>query len=192
MYKILFKSVSVILATALLIPASLNGDMFSDLRPHSSEQQSKEATKPVSKSSHVIGDPSEKGFIVVTGIPTETDHAQLKKYRAKASKLDKVTILSWQQFLDNIQNYFRETLLKDDYPNNKTVDGLICLVSKLPTTQWGLTWNGGIALTRMDYNHVRKTYQAYKSNPAKYKPISNPKSDPVNPKGHLPYFGCDN
>ncbi|OOZ42476.1 hypothetical protein [Solemya elarraichensis gill symbiont] len=191
MYKSLVKFACVMLATAILIPTNLNGGMLSDLRPKTSKTKSGMSGQAASKASHVIVDQSEKGFIVFTGVPQETDKAMLKEYRAKASKLDKVVIVSWQQFLDNIQKYFLATVLRNDYPKSKVVDGLICLVGKQPAAPCGLTWNGGIALTRMDYNHVRKTYQTYKADPDKYKPIRNPKADPVNPKGHLPYFGCD-
>lgn len=190
MYKNLVKPACVVLAITLLMPVNLYGDMFNDLRPQTPEQQSEEPRKSALKASHVIVDQSEDGFIVFTGIPQETDQAQLKKYRQKASKLDMVTIISWQQFLDDIQKYSRETVLRNDYPKSIAIDGLICLVGKQPAAPWGLTWNGGIALTRMDYNHVRKTYQTYKTDPTKYKPISNSKLDPVNPIGHIPYFGC--
>lgn len=101
-------------------------------------------------------------------------------------------MLTWEQFLESVNEYARSVILRNDYPSVSVVDGVVCLVAskKGSGAPWGLTWNGGIALTFNDYQHVRRTYKSYKANPAGYRPIRDPKRDPVNPGGHLPFGGC--
>jgi len=146
-----------------------------------------------SSSQFVAIDQHEPAFIIFTGIPKNLDEKKLEEIKLKVSSREKLTLLTWQQFLERVDEYARLVILKNDYPNIRIVDGLVCLVASKKGTgaPWGLTWNGGIALTRNDYKHARQTYESYKANPASYKPIRDPRADPVNPGGHLPFAGCN-
>lgn len=143
-----------------------------------------------SGASLVLVDQSEPAFIVFTGIPKDTDEATLEEIRSTVSTEDKVNLLTWEQFTDNVDSYAQAMVVINDYPDVSVVDGLVCLVGKAPGAPWGLTWNGGIALTNNDYRHTIEGYQVYKSNPDAYSPDGDPGADPVNPGGHLPAFGC--
>lgn len=143
-----------------------------------------------SGASMVLVDQSEPAFIAFTGIPKDTDEATLEEIRSTVSTEDKVNLLTWKQFTDNVDSYAQAMVMINDYPDVSVVDGLICLVGKAPGAPWGLTWNGGIALTNNDYRHTIEGYQVYKSNPDAYSPNADPRADPVNPGGHLPAFGC--
>ena len=146
-----------------------------------------------SASQYVVIDQSEPAFIVFTGIPKDLDKEKLEATRKEVSGQEKLAMLTWQQFLTDVDKYARSVILKNDYPNIRVVDGLVCLVGSRQGSgaPWGLTWNGGIALTYNDYQHARQSFKAYKANPAAYKPISDPRRDPVHPMGHLPFAGCD-
>jgi len=152
------------------------------LRKHGSTS----TAKPLS----VIVDQRNPAFIVFTGIVKDTDDRKLEEIRLKISKQENVSILTWEQFTASVDRYARSTIERNDYPNSRVVDGLVCLVGRQPGTPWGLTWNGGIALTFNDYEHVKQRYESYTTNPSAYSPILDPRADPVNPGGHLPVFGC--
>lgn len=146
-----------------------------------------------SASQFVAIDQHDPAFIVFTGIPKNLDEKKLEEIKQVVSSVETATMLTWQEFLERVDEYARTAILKNDYPNIKIVDGLVCLLASKQGTgaPWGLTWNGGIALTRNDYQHARQTYETYKANPASYKPIQDPRKDPVHPGGHLPFGGCN-
>jgi hypothetical protein len=145
-----------------------------------------------SASKYVVIDQSEPAFIVFTGIPVDIDNAQLEEIRLKVSNREALTMLPWQQFLENLDEYSQLVILRNDYPNIKTVNGIVCLIASKQGTgaPWGLTWNGGIALSYNDYQHARRTYESFQAAPESYQPILDPNRDPVHPRGHLPFGGC--
>ena len=146
-----------------------------------------------SASQFVVIDQSEPAFIVFTGIPKDTNKEKLNKIKQLVSSQGKLTMLTWEQFLESVNGYARSVILRNDYPNTRAVNGIVCLVASKQGTgaPWGLTWNGGIALTFNDYQHARRSYESYKSNPAAYKPIQDPRRDPVYPGGHMAFGGCN-
>jgi hypothetical protein len=145
-----------------------------------------------SASKYVVIDHNEPAFIVFTGIPKRLEKKKVEEIRQHVATRKTAAMLTWQEFLQRVDGYARSVVLRNDYPKINVVDGIVCLVAskKGSGAPWGLTWNGGIALTFNDYQHARKTYKAYKQDPAAYKPIRDPRRDPVNPRGHLPFFGC--
>ena len=146
-----------------------------------------------SSSQFVIVDQSEPAFTVFRGIPNNFDKNKFEKIKQIVSSRETLIMLTWEKFLKSVTKYARSVILRNDYPNIRIVDGLVCLVASKQGTgaPWGITWNGGIALTFNDYQHARRTYKSYKANPATYKPIRDPRRDPVNPNGHLPFGGCN-
>lgn len=148
------------------------------------------AKATISGASFVLVDQNDPAYIVFAGIPKDTDERKLEEIRSKISGHEKVSMVSWDQFTASVDRYVQSAVLINDYPNFQIVNGLICLLERTPGTPWGLTWNGGIALTRNDYEHAKRQYNSYKANPDEYKAISDPRMDPVNPGGHLPAFGC--
>ena len=146
-----------------------------------------------SASEFVVIDRSEPAFIVFTGIPKTLDEKKIEEIKMKVSGKETLTMLSWPEFLVRVDEYARSVMLRNDYPNIRVVDGIVCLVASQQGTgaPWGLTWNGCIALTFNDYQHARRSYQSYKKNPADYEALRDPRADPVHPGGHLPFGGCD-
>lgn len=169
---------------ALTIPCAIAQD---------SSLSSRSVRNIQSESQFVVIDQSEPAFIVFIGIPRNIDDKELEEIKHKVSNREKLTMLTWEKFVESVDEYARSVILRNDYPNIRTVDGLVCLVASKQGTggPWGLTWNSGIALTFNDYQHVRRTYESYKANPASYKPIRDPRRDPVNPGGFLPFGGCN-
>lgn len=146
-----------------------------------------------SASKFVVIDQGEPAFILFASIPKGIDKEQFEKLKMDVSNRETLTMLTWQQFLESVNEYARSVIIRNDYPNIRIVDGIVCLIASKKGTgaPWGLTWNGGIALTFGDYQHAKRTYESYKADPAVYKPIRGPRRDPVNPGGFLPLFGCN-
>jgi len=177
----------------VLILVSLTGTMTITTKPADTNTVAQRSDVTIeSASNFVVADQGEKAFIVFTGIPKNIEKNELERIKQKVSGRDTLIMLTWEQFLESVNEYARSVILINDYPSIRIVDGIVCLIASRQGTgaPWGLTWNGGIALTRNDYNHARRTYELFKANPASYKPIRDPRRDPVNPSGHLPFGGC--
>jgi hypothetical protein len=173
---------SLVLASTLMFFAGCGG------KPVASSYEANNQ----SASQYVVVDQLEPAFIVFTGIPKTIDKEQLERIKAQVAGRDTLIMLTWEQFIAKVDDYAQSVMLRDDYPDVDVVDGIVCLVASENGTgaPWGLTWNGGIALTFNDYQHVRRTYKLYKADPASYKPIRDSRRDPVNPEGFLMFGGC--
>jgi hypothetical protein len=173
---------------------SLAGWGTNNSKPFSVATVGSSASRDIqSASQFVVIDRSEPAFIVFTGIPKTLGEKKLDEIKMKVSGKETLKMLSWQEFLARVDEYARSVVLRNDYPNIRVVDGIVCLVASQQGTgaPWGLTWNGGIALTFNDYQHAGRSYQSYKENPADYEAVRDPRADPVHPRGHLPFGGCD-
>lgn len=173
--------------------AFLAGCTSAPLSPPENDKSDKSFAFVTDTSSQFVAiDQGEPAFIVFTGIPRNISDEDLGRIKRQIADRDTLTLLTWEQFLDAVVDYANNVILRDDYPDIETIEGLVCLVASPQGTgaPWGLTWNSGIALTFLDYQHARKTYKAYISNPSAYEPVRDSRGDPVHPLGHLPFGGC--
>lgn len=138
----------------------------------------------------VIIDQSDPAYIVFTGIGKNTEENKLTEIRSKVSERENVSMITWEKFTASVGKYAQSLMKTNDYPNYQVSKGLMCLVWKRPRWHWGLTWNGGIALTFNDYRYAKQRYESYIANPDSYSPMRDPRADPINPGGFLPAFGC--
>ncbi len=140
------------------------------------------------KAKYVLIDRSESAHTVFIGITSQQALDDMQS-RIKETNSE---VMTWSEFLDNIQQISHSTIIKHHYMQYGVVDGIVCLVGRSPGSPWGLTWNGGIALTWNDYRHSKENYQSNAENPEKYdlEAERDPRTAPINPAGHLPFFGC--
>ncbi|MDH5369177.1 MAG: hypothetical protein OEW99_04085 [Gammaproteobacteria bacterium] len=188
------KTTNVSTFSLLLILVSLNYSVVHATTPSHASKVSPRSSININTSSQFVAiDQKEPAFTVFTGIPKNIGSDEFKKIKQKVSSRETLIMLTWDKFLDSVDKYAQSVILINDYPDIRIVDGLVCLVASKQGTgaPWGLTWNGGIALTYNDYQHARRTYESYKANPASYIPLNDPGRDPVNPAGHLPFGGCN-
>lgn len=124
-------------------------------------------------------------------IPDDTSPETIQNLEERIANLEKARLVAWEEFSANAEQYVQATLVRTDYPKYDMVEAITCLVREKPGWPWGLTWNGGIAFTRNDYEQVIGRYQAYIRDPKKYRPIRDRRRDPNHPDGFLPMAGCD-
>jgi tetratricopeptide (TPR) repeat protein len=138
----------------------------------------------LSSGDFVLIDRTEEAYTVYTGIPNN----RLGETKAKLSNAPQgIALVTWEAFIHDSDKYVKAQIVKDEYPESRTTAGVVELVGKFPGTPIGLAWNGGIAITYMDYQHAKRIYERYKADPASYERNRNrdPRADPINPKGHL-------
>lgn len=142
------------------------------------------ATAEEPASGNVVAiDSSNSAYTVFVSIPAE----ELETIRARVTAQAKVTFVPWQEFIANTPKYVASKIIKDEYPGAGAVDGIPQLLKKYPKTPFGITWNGGIALTYNDFQYAKRTYKGFSTNLEEYERsrIRDPRRDPVHPAGHL-------
>jgi hypothetical protein len=141
------------------------------------------------KADYVIIDESEPAFLVITGVEQGTAEEEIQEIRERADNESALSLLTWEEFAPSANGIAESFVRVFEYSEFRVVDGLVCLVGTQPGAPWGLTWNGGIALTMMDYNHVRQRFEQYLESPGRLRRL-DPRMDPVNPGSVLMFFGC--
>ena len=142
------------------------------------------ASIPLSSGDFVLIDRTEDAYTVYVGISkNKLDENKIKLTIAPQG----IALVTWEAFIQNSDKYVKTQIVKDEYPESRTTAGVVELVRKFPGNPIGLTWNGGIAITYLDYQHAKRIYEQYKADPASYERIAkrDPRADPINPKGHL-------
>jgi hypothetical protein len=133
-------------------------------------------------SDFVLIDWGDAAYTVYAGLTAD----QADKAKAKIST-EPAQLVSFTEFAEGRSKFIGERITIDEYANSRAIDGIVELVRKFPGTPFGITWNGGIAFTRNDYQYAKRQFSVYSKSPEEYKQSrsSAPNSDPVNPKGHL-------
>ena len=145
-----------------------------------------------SRPEYVIIDKQEPAYTVFAGIPEGFPKGEFEKIKSQAAEIKGVEIVSWEKFTSDTDNYVKAHIKKNDYEGIQVARGMVKLIEKYCRTPFGLTWNGGVAITYNDYQHAKKTYQRYLTNPGEYERTRNrdPRLDPVNPNNHfIPLLG---
>ncbi|MFB0934363.1 MAG: hypothetical protein QMB52_01205 [Propionivibrio sp.] len=126
----------------------------------------------------VLIDHMEKAYTVYAGLPLDQAEAAKSKLEGKP-----VDMVPFDQFAENRTEIIRNRVVRNDYPEDRTEEGIVALIKKYPGTPFGVTWNGGIAFTRDDYQAAKKTFDSFNALGSFTKP--EPEKDPVAPMNHL-------
>lgn len=81
--------------------------------------------------------------------------------------------------------YITAVILRNDYAEIDTVGGLKALLERYDGAAFGVTWNGGLALTENDYMYSSATYVAYRVDKSAVTRKPDRRADPVHPNNHL-------
>ena len=126
----------------------------------------------------VLVDHSEKAYTVYAGLPSDRVEAARSKLEGKP-----VDMVPFAEFEANPNKSIGGRIVRNDYPDDRTAEGVVALVKKYPGTPFGVTWNGGIAFTRNDYQAAKNAFDLFNSPGGFTKPA--PEKDPVAPMNHL-------
>jgi hypothetical protein len=126
----------------------------------------------------VLIDYTEKAYTVYAGLPLDRAEAVKSKLEGKP-----VDMVPFNQFAENQSNIIGSRVVRNDYPDGRTEEGIVALIKKYPGTPFGVTWNGGIAYTRNDYQAAKNAFELFNTTGIFTKPESE--KDPVAPMSHL-------
>ena len=143
---------------------------------------------PNTKIDYVVISKENSAYTVFAGISEAKKNAAKGPYEDNSS----IEMVPLESFLKDRSKYVEKHVIKNEYPNSKAVDGIVELIRRFPGTPVGLTWNGGVAITRNDYMYAEDTFYRFDKDPENYKKasIEDKRADPVNPRIHLDPLLC--
>jgi len=124
---------------------------------------------------HVVVDPSDQHTTTFVGIPKALPDAEFAKLKESLTQRKGAYLVTWAEFKQAPQKHVAVFIRRNDYPEVDVVTGLTHLLERYDGNPFGLTWNGGLAITQNDYAHSARTFLVY----------SDPRRDPVHPRNHL-------
>lgn len=134
--------------------------------------------------SHVVIDPSDQHTTTFVGVPKALPADQFQKLKESLNERKGAYLVPWQEFSRDPPRHVRQFIRRNDYPEVDVVGGLARLLERYDGSPFGLTWNGGLALTQNDYRHAARTYAAHIQDPSSFQRLDR-KADPVHPANHL-------
>ncbi len=132
----------------------------------------------------VFVDRGNAAYGVLARLPGEVRAAVVAQLPAGAP----VDLVDWAAFKADPARVVAPLVLKDEYPGTNLAAGVLALLEKYPRTPFGVTWSGGLAVTRNDYQHAERIHRLFLERPDDYEKakVSNERRrDPVHPDNHL-------
>lgn len=139
-----------------------------------------QAPPPGSPVECVLIDRSEPSYTVYMHVPAEF----VAEVRSQSAGQPGLELVPWAGFAERSAELVAARIVHDAYPGARAVEGVVALLERYPGTPIGLTWNGGIAITRNDYQFAKRSYTNHLARPGEYAPPP-PQADPVRPGAHL-------
>jgi len=135
----------------------------------------------------VIVDRSELAYTVYLAVEEDAPEEELAQLRSRVAQSEDAELVTWAAFRTDRRKYLDSRILVDDYPGSKVAEGVLELLRRYARTPFGLTWNGGIAVTFNDYQHAKRGYEAHLSDPRESADtrVDDPSRDPNNPQAHF-------
>ena len=130
----------------------------------------------------VLIDQGDPAYTVYAGLPGERTDEVKTKISGQPAQL-----VTFSEFSEGRAKFIASRIVNDEYADSRAVEGIVELVRKYPGTPFGITWNGGIAFTRNDYQYAKRQFAAFSKDTEEYRRsrIAGPTTEPVNPKAHL-------
>ncbi len=132
------------------------------------------------RSTFVVVEAKDPAFTVFTPSPPNMSETLLRRIVSESAEPGKARVIPWADLQSAAQEEAGRVIERADYPGTRYGASIACLMRKSPGP-WGISWNGGIAFTRNDYDYARKTYER--------RDPPDPRS-PITPASHLGPLGC--
>jgi hypothetical protein len=125
--------------------------------------------------SHVAIDPSDGYATTFVGIPKTLPEVDFEKLKQSMVQRKGSYLVTWADFKGAPEKHIKSNIRRNDYPDIDLVAGMTKLLERYDGTPFGVTWNGGIAVTNKDYQLASRAFAVY----------SDRGLDPIHPLNHL-------
>lgn len=135
---------------------------------------------------YVIIDPSDVYATTFISIPASSSASEIEGFKKNLQQRKAAKLITWAEFKSTVKQEVSANVRRNDYSDVDVTAGIIQLLTQHQKTPFGLTWNGGIALTGNDYKHALRTFESYRANPTAPAPKNIDRSrDPIHPLNHF-------
>lgn len=138
------------------------------------------ATEPA----FVLVDHTNRYATVYVGVPKNLAPEKWEKLKEDMKSRKAAYLEPWESFRANLGQHVTSRIIRNDYSEIDISRGLVALLERYNGAPFGVTWNGGLAVTNNDYQYAERTYSAYLKDPASVKRPDR-RADPVHPNNHL-------
>jgi len=108
----------------------------------------------------VLIDRTNPAYVMYLHLPQEELFEILALLDEPESAQTVADLVGWQPFVAQYEQYTIVHTIRQDYPEVRVAEGLVALLEHYLGLPFGLTWNGGIALTSNDYAFTVASYEA--------------------------------
>jgi hypothetical protein len=138
------------------------------------------ATEPA----FVLVDHTNRYATTYVGVPKDLTPEKLQKIKENIKGRKGAYLEPWESFRANLGQHVTSMIIRNDYPEIDISRGLVALLERYNGTPFGVTWNGGLAVTNNDYQYAEQIYGAYLKDPASVKRPDR-RADRLHPNNHL-------
>lgn len=134
----------------------------------------------------VFVDARDPAFVVVQGVAADTSDLARREMQGYAA-LEKVSLVPWAVFRQDAQEVLAPHIVRDDYPGASLALSIVALVRMYPGRPFAVTWNGGLAVSFMDYQDAVSRYRLFRQSSEAYEQSrpTDPRADSLNPANHM-------
>jgi hypothetical protein len=136
-------------------------------------------------SSHVAVDASKPHVTTFIGISKTLPEADFQKFKEGLAQVNGAYMVTWEEFKSDPAKHVRPRILRNDYAEIDVINGLVSLIERYDRAPFGLTWNGGLALTGNDYQYTARSHKSFSNDPNSFSREADRRKDPVHPQNHL-------
>lgn len=120
-------------------------------------------------------------FVVYSALDPDTSAARLSAARRNAQADGQIDLVAWDAFVAAPAEQISQRIVRNDYPEINIEQSVIELLRRYPGKLFGVTWNGGLAVTATEFKYAQSTLAQYRSNPAAVVRKGVGEDDPVYP-----------
>jgi hypothetical protein len=134
---------------------------------------------------YVVIDITARHVATFISVPKTFPPTDLQKLNEKIAQTEGISLMSWDEFKGDPAKHIKSQIRRNDYMEVDVVRGLSQLLERYERTPFGLTWNGGLAVTGNDYQYSARSYKAFTNNPNTFSREADRRKDPVHPDNHI-------
>jgi hypothetical protein len=135
--------------------------------------------------SHVLVDASKPETTIYIGVSKTLPAENFQKLKETLAQRNDAFMLTWEEFKLDPAKHILPKIQRNDYAEVDVVRGMTSLIERFDGAPFGLTWNGGLAITGNDYAYSNRSYKAFKNDSSAFSREPDRRKDPVHPANHI-------
>lgn len=132
----------------------------------------------------VLIDPTHGFATVYVSLPKKVSAPDQEQVDAVMTDHAGAYVVPWTSFLADLSHHVTGRIQKNEYPEADATDALVLLLREFELQAFGLTWNGGVALTRIDFAFAEWTHESYARDHDFVARPDDALADPLHPWNH--------